>query len=155
MLQHRFTGPTAQSFLMSICPSSLNSLSTFSSTLSVLLNEKGGIIDDMIITKQESEDSFYVVTNAGRVSEDTAWIEKRLSEWDGGVDWKTLDGWGLLALQGPNAAEGLQGLTSGDLASIKFGRSGFVEIGKDKVRCHVARGGYTGEDGFEVGHCLF
>ena len=155
MLQHRFTGPTAQSFLMSLCPSSLDSLSPFSSTLSVLLNEEGGIIDDMIVTKQESDESFYVVTNAGRVSEDKAWIEKRLSDWDGGVDWITLDGWGLLALQGPKAAEVLQGLTDGDLTSIKFGQSGFVEVGREKVRCHVARGGYTGEDGFEVGHFLF
>jgi aminomethyltransferase len=154
MLQHRFAGPSAQGFLMSLCPSSLNALAPFSSTLSVLLNEEGGIIDDTIITKQESDESFYVVTNAGRASEDKAFIGKKLEEWsarvEGEVKWETLDRWGLLALQGPKAGEALQSLTSGNLAGIRFGQSGFVEIGKEGVRCHVARGGYTGEDGFEV-----
>ena len=155
MLQHRFSGPSTQSFLMSLCPSSLSSLPPFSSTLSVLLNEAGGIIDDAILTKLAGDEAFYVVTNAGRAREDRAWIERRLAEWrgrgEGEVKWEVLDGWGLLALQGPKAGEALQGLAGGDLAGIRFGRSGLVELGKDRVRCHVARGGYTGEDGFEVG----
>lgn len=156
MLQHRFTGPSTQSFLMSLCPSSLTSLQPFSSTLSVLLNETGGIIDDTIITKQEDDNSFYVVTNAGRSAEDIAHIRSQLEMWNGQnkgkeVKWETLDGWGLLALQGPKAAEVLKSMTGTDLTGIKFGQSGFLELGKEKIRCHVARGGYTGEDGFEVG----
>lgn len=154
MLQHRFTGPSAQAFLMSLCPSSLTSLPPFTGTLSVLLNGDGGIIDDTIITKQDNDESFYVVTNAGRVAEDKAFIGKKLTEWtqrgEGEVNWRTLDGWGLLALQGPKAGEALQSMTTGDLSGIKFGQSGFVDVGNGKVRCHVARGGYTGEDGFEV-----
>ncbi|WVR05748.1 glycine cleavage system T protein [Kwoniella sp. DSM 27419] len=158
MLQHNFTGPTAQDFLLTLCPSSLASLAPFTSTLSVLLNDQGGIIDDTIITKH-SDSAFYVVTNAGRAKEDKAWIEKQLSSWNAAhqgqeVAWETLEGWGLVALQGPKAAEVLQTLTDKDLSEIKFGQSAFVELatgeGQDKVKCHVARGGYTGEDGFEV-----
>lgn len=59
-----------------------------------------------------------------------------------------LEGWGLLALQGPHAAEYLQGLTSFDLKALTFGKSAFVPI--EGFNLHVARGGYTGEDGFEV-----
>jgi aminomethyltransferase len=72
----------------------------------VFLNERGGIIDDTVITKHAS-DAFYVVTNAGRRAEDLAWIVARLTEWnaserakDGPVEHELLDGWGLLALQG-------------------------------------------------------
>lgn len=153
MLQHRFQGPGAQDFLLSLCPSSLSSLKPFTSTLSVLLNENGGIIDDTIITKQENDESFYVVTNAGRIKEDKALLEQKLSEWKGAkVDWETLDGWGLVALQGPKAAEVLQSLVGDDLdlSTVKFGGSAFGAVGKDGVKCHIARGGYTGEDGFEV-----
>jgi aminomethyltransferase len=78
----------------------------YTSTLSVLLNEQGGIIDDMMITKHAS-DAFYIVSNAGRRTEDLAWFEARLAEWnsserskDGPVELEVLDGWGLLALQG-------------------------------------------------------
>ena len=72
----------------------------------MFLNERGGIIDDTVITKHAS-DAFYVVTNAGRRAEDLAWFAARLAEWNssecakgGPVEHELLDGWGLLALQG-------------------------------------------------------
>ena len=100
MLQHTFKGPGAQDFLLSLTPSSLSALKPWSSTLSVFLNEQGGIIDDTIITKQEGDESFYVVTNAGRIKEDKALIRRKLDEWKGErVEWETLDGYGLVALQ--------------------------------------------------------
>lgn len=155
MLQHKFTGPTAQSFLMSLTPSSLDTLPTFSSTLSVLLNEEGGIIDDTIITKQSSDQDFYVVTNAGRIKEDTAHIEKKLKEWNESnkgqneVKWEKMEGWGLLALQGPKSSEVLEGICpNADLEHLSFGKTKFADI--DGAKCHIARAGYTGEDGFEV-----
>ncbi|WVO17800.1 glycine cleavage system T protein [Cryptococcus depauperatus] len=157
MLQHMFNGPTAQDFLLSLVPSSLSSLPPFSSTLSVILNDDGGIIDDTIITKH-AHNEFYVVTNAGRAAEDKAWIGKKLEAWNAAhpgkeVKWKTLDGWGLLALQGPKAKDVLQRITEEDLTKVKFGQSVFAELKTfdgSAVKCHIARGGYTGEDGFEI-----
>jgi aminomethyltransferase len=120
----------------------------------VFLNERGGIIDDTVITKHAS-DAFYVVTNAGRRAEDLAWLSTRLAEWNaserakyGPVEHEVLDGWGLLALQGPASADLLQALTSYDLRALTFGRSAFVPL--EGINVHVARGGYTGEDGFEI-----
>lgn len=141
----------------------------------MFLNERGGIIDDAMITKH-APDAFYVVTNAGRRAEDLAWFAARLAEWnvserakDGPVEHELLDGWGLLALQGtsyapfcksalmtskngqiigPASADLLQALTSYDLRALTFGRSAFVPL--EGINVHVARGGYTGEDGFEV-----
>jgi aminomethyltransferase len=152
---HRFRGPTSAAFLEWLTPSCLASLSPYSSTLSVLLNEKGGIIDDTVITKH-SEDAFYVVTNAGRRDRDLSWFVQKIDEWNsdsknsekGKVEMEILEGWGLLALQGPEAAKYLQTLTSFDLRSLTFGRSAFVPL--EGFNLHVARGGYTGEDGFEV-----
>ena len=166
-----FRGPSATAFLEWLTPSSLKSLAPYSSTLSVLLNERGGIIDDTIITKH-AEDAYYVVTNAGRRDRDLAWFKEKVAEWnagekakaDGPVEHEVLEGWGLLALQGaslafvsgssthpragPEAAQYLQGLTSYDLRELTFGKCAFVPI--EGFNLHVARGGYTGEDGFEV-----
>lgn len=102
-----FLGPGATAFLEWLTPSSLTSLSPYSSTLSVLLNEQGGIIDDTVITKH-ANDAFYVVTNAGRRERDLAWFKEKLDEWnssersksEGGVQHEVLEGWGLVALQG-------------------------------------------------------
>lgn len=87
-------------------PSSLTSLTPYTSTLSVLLNEKGGIIDDTVITKH-SEDAYYVVTNAGRRDRDLTWFKEKLEEWNaseraqsGKVEHEVLEDWGLVALQG-------------------------------------------------------
>ncbi|KAI0277451.1 hypothetical protein BGY98DRAFT_1079288 [Russula aff. rugulosa BPL654] len=154
MVQSNFRGATATQFLEWLTPSSLSTLAPYTSTLSVFLNERGGIIDDTVITKHAS-DAFYVVTNAGRRVEDLAWFAARLAEWnaserakDGPVEHELLDGWGLLALQGPASADHLQALTSYDLRALAFGRSAFVPL--EGINVHVARGGYTGEDGFEI-----
>jgi len=154
MVQSNFLGKTVTPFLEWLTPSSLASLSPYSSTLSVLLNEKGGIIDDTVITKHD-DNAFYVVTNAGRRDRDLAWFKEKLKEWNssprassGTVELEVLENWGLVALQGPEAASYLQGLTAFNLRELTFGKSAFVPI--EGFNVHVARGGYTGEDGFEI-----
>jgi aminomethyltransferase len=89
-----------------LTPSSLKSLAPYTFTLSVLLNENGGIIDDTVITKH-SDDAYYVVTNAGRRDTDLAWFKEKLEEWNasdkatgGQVEHEVLEDWGLVALQG-------------------------------------------------------
>jgi len=76
-----FRGQTVTDFLEWLTPSSLASLKPYTSTLSVLLNEQGGIIDDTIVTKHAS-DAFYVVTNAGRRERDISWFRGKLEEWN-------------------------------------------------------------------------
>ncbi|CCO28904.1 aminomethyltransferase [Rhizoctonia solani AG-1 IB] len=155
MVQSYVSGSSATAFLEYLTPSSLSSLPEFSSTLSVLLNEHGGIIDDAIISKH-SQDVYYVVTNAGRRERDLAWLNEQIEKWNNEegkgrgkeVNLEVLENWGLVALQGPKAVEVLQNVSSFDFSSLLFGRSAFVDI--TGIRCHVARGGYTGEDGFEI-----
>ncbi|KAK1220221.1 Aminomethyltransferase, mitochondrial [Marasmius sp. AFHP31] len=155
MVQSNFRGATATKFLEWLTPSSISALKPYQSTLSVLLNEKGGIIDDTVVTKH-AEDAFYVVTNAGRRDRDLQWFKEKLDEWNStngqgkgaNVEMEVLEGWGLLALQGPEAASYLQTLTPFDLKTLPFGTSAWVPI--EGFNLHVARGGYTGEDGFEI-----
>lgn len=84
----------------------------------MLLNERGGIIDDTVITKHAA-DAFYVVTNAGRRDRDLAWFKEKLDEWNqsgregrGEVEMELMDGWGLLALQGTHTVTGYGGVSS-------------------------------------------
>ncbi|KZP00396.1 glycine cleavage system T protein [Calocera viscosa TUFC12733] len=154
MVQSFIRGPTAPAFLEWITPSGFASLGHFSSQLSVILNDNGGIIDDTVICRHD-DTTYYVVTNAGRRLEDLAWFKEKIEQWnaelggkDGKVEIEVLEDQGLVALQGPEAPKVLQKLTSYDLTDLAFGKSTYADI--TGVRCHIARGGYTGEDGFEI-----
>ena len=162
MVQHKFKGATAAAFLQHITPATLGAdkMKPFTSTLSVLLSPEGGILDDLIITKH-GEDEFYVVTNAGRRDEDLEYIAKQLDAFNkenvsnGYTEHEVMDHQGLLALQGPSAAAVLEKLLPQDfdLSKLTFGQSAFVDLqlpNHAPVHVHVARGGYTGEDGFEI-----
>lgn len=158
MVQHEFSGPGAEAFLQNITPSSLSSLPEFNSTLSTLLHrETGGIVDDTIITRLP--DKFYVVTNAGCRAKDKEYLTSELDSWRSGssnpeVEWKIMDGQGLVALQGPLAAKILGGVldeeASKALDSLYFGQSTYATIKGTDAQVLVSRGGYTGEDGFEI-----
>ncbi|GJJ11663.1 hypothetical protein Clacol_005899 [Clathrus columnatus] len=153
LLSPSFRGRSITQFLEYLTPSGLTSLEPTFSTLSVLLNKNGGIIDDLVITRR-SDHEFYVVTNAGRRERDLGWFSQQIEIWnesrslDDKVEMEVLEGWGLLALQGPGASQVLQRLTPVDLAPLTFGRATNLLV--DDLEVHVSRGGYTGEDGFEI-----
>lgn len=157
-VQHHFSGPGAEAFLESITPSSLSTLPVQQSTLSTLLHPgTGGIVDDTVIARLS--DRFYVVTNAGCREKDTAYFKEQLEAWtskhpEQAVEWKILNGQGLVALQGPLSAEILARVlddkAKGDLKALYFGQCVFTTIKGTDVEVLVSRAGYTGEDGFEI-----
>lgn len=149
MVQSIVRGPRATAFLERLSPAGLKALEPHSSTLSVLLNPEGGIIDDLIITRLK-EDEYYVVTNAGRRDRDLAWFKDVQKQFQDGVEIEVLEEHGLIALQGPKAAAVLQSLTKEDLTKLTFGHSAYLNLDGIEGQVHVARGRYTGEDGFEV-----
>lgn len=152
MLQHKLQGTGATQFLQKITPTDFNSLDLFSSSLSVLLNSHGGVVDDTIVTKHGIDD-FYFVTNAGCRDKDLLFIKEELERFPGASEnivHHTFEG-SLLALQGPLAQKVLSKFTDLNLSKLYFGHSQFATLpgfGPDKV--HIARSGYTGEDGFEI-----
>lgn len=155
MVQHRFEGPGATAFLQRLTPASLAALPAHRSGLSALLwPETGGIVDDTIVTRLGPE-LFYVVTNAGCREKDLAYFKEQLAAWDGAeVRHEVLDGWGLVALQGPLAEEllalALEDPAETDLPGLYFGQSRFAKVRGAADPVLVSRSGYTGEDGFEI-----
>lgn len=147
MLQHKIVGKDAKALLHKITPIDLDLLKVNEFSLSVLLNEQGGVIDDCIITKH-GEDDYYMVTNAGCRSKDIDFIKGEAEQFNS-VTHNTFEST-LLAIQGPKSQEILQKFTNEDLSKIYFGQSKFMKIAGIDGDVHLARSGYTGEDGFEL-----
>ncbi|SCU91627.1 LAFA_0F04874g1_1 [Lachancea sp. 'fantastica'] len=149
MLQSTLKGSEAIGFLHKITPTDFQNLPIGQGTLSVLLNAKGGVVDDTLITKV-GENEFSIVTNAGCIEQDVAFLKSQIEGFD--CKWEPVQDRALLALQGPQAKDVLGSIVTGgpdSLADLFFGqrRKYTVPAGFD---IDVARSGYTGEDGFEI-----
>lgn len=111
-----------------------------------LPNDKGGIVDDLLIYRMK-EDEYMLVVNASNIDKDWEWIS---SHNDMGVEMvNKSDDMSLLAVQGPNAAKALQSLTDVDLINMKyytFDKGTFA--GEENVILSAT--GYTGAGGFEI-----
>jgi aminomethyltransferase len=128
--------------LEKIIPSDLRLLQLNHSKYSFLLNDSGGIIDDLIITKTKK--GFCIILNAACKENDVKEISKFLNK-----DHKNFinSNLSLIALQGPKAAEILEKLTPG-VSNLKFMTGGNFNL--DEENLYITRSGYTGEDGFEI-----
>ncbi|CAG8466635.1 2612_t:CDS:2 [Paraglomus occultum] len=146
---HRLTGKDRIAFLEKLIVADVQNLPSGKSTLSVFTNENGGIIDDTVICKHD--DHIYIVSNAACAEKDLAHMRTELDKFQksgGDVELDVITDHGLLALQGPKSAEVLQNILNQDLNDFKFMNGRFMKI--KGIECHVARSGYTGEDGFEI-----
>src|SRR5258706_8041957 len=115
---------------------------------SALTTPQGTFVDD-VLTYKLADDHFMLVVNASNIVKDFHWIAEHVKEAGGdAVAVNTSSRFGLLALQGPAAKDGLQTLTGGDLSAIKYYWFATGEVAG--VRVTISRTGYTGEDGFEV-----
>ncbi|HEY7543922.1 MAG TPA: glycine cleavage system aminomethyltransferase GcvT [Blastocatellia bacterium] len=113
---------------------------------SILTNEQGGVIDDLMVYRINAE-YFLLVVNAANTNKDFAWIKLQADSLNVDVN-DVSAAYALLALQGPRAERILQGLTDHMLDRIPHHWSQKVAV--DGVECRVSRTGYTGEDGFEI-----
>lgn len=141
------SGQDAVKFLEGLVVGDIAGLADGTGTLSVFTNEKGGIIDDTVITKVTPTE-IYLVVNAGCREKDLAHLNKHLSAFSGDVSMTVHDDRALIALQGPEAAAVLQPLVKDDLSKIYFGM--FRKLDIAGAPCFLTRTGYTGEDGFEL-----
>lgn len=113
---------------------------------SLICNEAGGIIDDLIVYRL-TETSYLVVANASNKDVVLAAFQKRVAGFDAEVRDES-DDWVLLAIQGPKSVEILGEITSAPLSDLKY--YAISEANIATVDCLLARTGYTGEDGFEI-----
>ena len=131
-----------------LMPSDLLGLEPGQMRYSLLLNERGGIEDDLMATRIVDAAGFgpalYLVVNAATKSADLARIAAGLPA---NVVLEPLTKQGLIALQGPKAVEALAGLVP-EVSKLTFMQSGAFEWEGDRLL--VSRSGYTGEDGVEI-----
>jgi len=128
--------------LEKIIPTDLKKIKLNQSKYSFLMNEQGGIYDDLIITKVEK--GFNIVLNAACKNNDYKIINNSLGNKFKLTLYKNLS---LIALQGPKSSEILQQTING-VSSLKFMNGNKFSYNDKDI--YVTRSGYTGEDGFEI-----
>jgi aminomethyltransferase len=142
MGQVSVVGRDAARQLETLMPVDLEVMAVGQQCYSVLTNEQGGVIDDLIIARHARE-HFALVVNAGCKDEDVEYLRQRLPN----LQVHRHDDLALLALQGPQAADVLRDtFQSIDQLAFMHGVSAVI-CGVD---CYISRCGYTGEDGFEI-----
>jgi aminomethyltransferase len=143
MGQATLAGATAAAALERLVPGDLLGLKPGRQRYTLLTNEAGGILDDLMVANPGGEKLFLVV-NASRKEIDFSHIAANLPS---GVQLHEHDDRALLALQGP-AAAGVISRLAPEAAQIPF--MGMAAVTLAGIPCLVVRSGYTGEDGFEL-----
>ena len=149
MGQVEVTGPDALPFLQTVTTNDVATLEPGDAQYSLLPNERGGVIDDIIVYRRPDGDGFMVVVNASNAAKDVAWLHRqRATRPDFAVTVEDRSAeTGMIAIQGPRASTIVQRLTAVDLEAIGDFSWQRGEIAG--VPTMIARTGYTGEDGFE------
>ena len=135
-------GSNVDAALETLLPGELRGLGDMKLRYSLLLDDSGGIIDDLMATRRGTD--FYLVVNGATKREDIGVLENALPRT---IVVDHMKEQALLALQGPRAAEALEKIVPG------VGALFFMEGGAFRLAGHAAwisRSGYTGEDGFEI-----
>lgn len=142
-------GPDAEAFLNDLLTNNVSKVAVGQAQYSVMCQDDGGCVDDLIIYKK-SADRFLVVVNASNDDKDFAWMRSVLARkgYRCALSHESAN-YSQIAIQGPKAAEILQTLTPTPLSPIKtywFAEGAVC----GSIPAVLARTGYTGEDGFEI-----
>jgi aminomethyltransferase len=146
MGEFRLKGPKALDLIQSVTSNDASKLTDGKVQYSCLPNDKGGIVDDLLVYRWK-EDEYYLVVNASNIEKDWNWIKDHNNF---GVEMVNMsDDMSLLAVQGPNAIKAIQKLTSVDLSSIPYYAFTMGTLaGIEGVI--ISNTGYTGAGGFEL-----
>ncbi|MBT0960676.1 glycine cleavage system aminomethyltransferase GcvT [Denitromonas iodatirespirans] len=147
MLALDLTGADATDFLRTLLANDVAKLTVPGKALySCMLNEAGGVIDDLIVY-YFAADRFRIVVNAGTADKDVAWMRKQIARTGANVTLDARRDLAMIAVQGPNArAKTWHAIPGSESVTAALKPFCAVEVG-DML---IARTGYTGEDGFEI-----
>lgn len=148
MGEFEFCGPQALAFLNTLTANNVANLTDGKAQYSLLCNERGGIIDDILIYRLNGED-FLMVVNASNIEKDFEWIQKYKPRFEHVALTDVSDETCLLALQGPKAIHILKTLTAAKIDALKTFHSCVATLAGQE-NCLIGRTGYTGEDGVEI-----
>jgi aminomethyltransferase len=144
-------GPRTREFLRHLVANNVDKLKVQGKALyTCMLNEQGGVVDDLIVYFL-GEEFFRLVVNAATRAKDLAWIGQHAKAFD--VQVKERPDFAMIAVQGPNARAKVIGLLA-EVDHERIGKLGKFAAaaaqGPHGMPLFVARTGYTGEDGFEI-----
>jgi aminomethyltransferase len=128
--------------LEKIIPLDFKEIKMNQSKYSFLINDEGGVIDDLIITRVE--EGFNIILNAACKDNDIKEISKCLNS---DSKYELRKDLSLIALQGPKSESILESIVNG-VKQLKFMNGGYFDFEGNKI--YITRSGYTGEDGFEI-----
>lgn len=141
------SGPKAKDLIDYISSNDVTKLVPGKAQYSCFPNDKGGIVDDLIVYMLK-ENHYMLVVNGACMDKDWAWVNKQNEQFGATLDNRT-DDLSLLAVQGPNANKVLQQLTQVDLESIPFYHFTVDEFA-GQADVIISNTGYTGSGGFEL-----
>ena len=144
-------GDMAGDFLDNAVAGRMSTLPIWKAKYSLLLDERGGIIDDLILYRL-ADDRFLIIANAGNHDAVDVALQGRAEGWDVTVT-DTTDDYALIAVQGPRARailEATPGVTTLGVALEELPYYAATEAEFNGSSLLIARTGYTGEDGFEL-----
>jgi aminomethyltransferase len=150
-------GPDAAALLDGLCTRKVAGLKPGQIRYSLLCNEAGGVLDDVLVYRVELEDGvragsgklsgFGMVVNAGNREKIVAWIHQHAAGKKVNIEDITTE-YAMVAIQGPGAIELLDKLTEFELTALRYYAGAETSIAG--CGCYVSRTGYTGEDGCEI-----
>ena len=147
MGQLRLVGPDAAAAFETLIPVDVIDLPVGKQRYGLLLNDDGGIIDDLMFFNKGNDELFVIVNGACKVG-DIAHIQFRIGHRCEVIPMPEM---ALLALQGPHAVTALFRLAPGvEKLVFMTGGNFTVNTGTQKIDVFLTRSGYTGEDGFEI-----
>ena len=147
MARLRISGPEALSFLEKVTTNDVAKLEPGRGQYSLLPNERGGVVDDIILYRLE-EQAFAMVVNASNHAKDLLHLEAHRPE---GVTIHDETGaTAMIAVQGPRAEDAVAGLVPNPEALRALPLFGTLATEVGGIPVFLARSGYTGEDGFEI-----
>ncbi|MGV2495079.1 glycine cleavage system aminomethyltransferase GcvT [Pelagerythrobacter aerophilus] len=142
------SGEGAAEALEALLPGDILSLKPGRIRYSLLLDENGGILDDLMVTNVTPEGgtpTYYVVVNGATKWDDIAHLREHLPD---EITLTHLEDQALLAVQGPEAANALRRVFRDAMGDLKFMQGTSFHFGE--IEIGIGRSGYTGEDGFEL-----
>lgn len=147
MARLTLTGEGVLSFLERVTTNDVTKLTPGNGHYSLLPNDQGGIVDDIIVYKI-SDDEYRMVVNASNHEKDVDWLKAHNDEGIEIVD--NTDATAMIAVQGPTATDTIAKLSDKPDAFREAAFFGVVEGSISGVPVFAARSGYTGEDGYEL-----
>lgn len=140
------SGPEAQELLQYVTVNDVPTLQPGQAQYTLLCNDQGGIVDDLLVYKIEQE-QFMLVVNASNTEKDKVWIQSR-NKYDAALEDRSAQT-ALIALQGPSSRKILEVLSSPELCRVPGFQFGVGRVaGEENIL--VSATGYTGEKGYEL-----